>query len=282
VREETNRTTSLTMILGVCIFYDDGADMLRRSLTSLKAVTDRVLAIDGAYAEFPHKDFLSQKSTSDIAKELADEVITPDRVWKDEVEKRNAYLKLKSEKDYYFMLDADEVVEGGKPMRLVHPTYRISLSTLKDGNWFPYYYNRLFRHHRGMRYHLKHNNLITKQGISLSIPDDNIPIHEGLVIKHYAESRPRERQVADGFWENNKAERKIVLPTQKTPACELSWTPVRLRYNGDKVYNGFDSKQDGSSNDITCRRGDLIYVTEAKAKQLQSDFPNDWVFIKEL
>src|SRR5512133_818427 len=172
------------MILGVTIFYDETPEMLSRALRSLKNVSDKVLAIDGAYKEFPHEDFRSKKETIDAAKSIADEVIEVTEPWADEPAKRNAYLKLKSEKDYYIMLDADEVIEGEKPKGLVHPTYRISLSTLRDGIWYPCFYNRLFRHHRGMHYYLKHNNLITKTGVSLSIPADNIPVWEGFKILH--------------------------------------------------------------------------------------------------
>lgn len=268
------------MILGCCIFYNDGPELLENCLKSLKTVTDRVLAIDGAYEEFPHTDFRSNAETLKVAQAYADNVIYANRPWKDEVEKRNAYLVLKSQKDYYFMLDADEVVEGEKPANLTHATYRISLSTFKDGIWLPCYYNRLFRHHKGMRYHLKHNNLITKTGLSLSLPEDNIPIYRGLTIRHFPDSRPRARQEQDGIFETTKAEGKIELPpNQKTPVSDMAETPIRLRYNGEGIYRGFDGS---TANAILCNPGDLVYVSKRKAAQLQTDFPNDWIFIKDL
>ncbi len=271
------------MILGCMIFYNDGAEMIARALKSLKAVTDRVIAIDGAYVEFPHKDFRSDKDTLDAAKAIADDVIEAREPWKDETAKRNAYLRLKNERDYYLMLDADEVIEGEKPRPLVHPVYRILLSTQKDTMWLPAYYNRLFRHHRGMRYHLKHNNLITRDGLSLSIPADNIPIFDGLKIKHYPDERPRVRQEHDGTFENTKEERNVELPIdQKTPMSDLKDTPVKLRYNGDKPYHGFDSTPEMTSTAVMCNPGDLVYLSKVKSEQLLKDFPTDWVFIKEL
>src|SRR5574343_171527 len=103
------------MILGVMIFYEDGPELLEKSLLSLKKVTDKVLVIDGAYKEFPHKDFLSSKECLKVVNSLADKVIIPESAWVDEIAKRNAYLTLKSQKDYYIMLDADEEIIGDKP-----------------------------------------------------------------------------------------------------------------------------------------------------------------------
>ena len=263
------------MIQGVYIFYNDGPELLEACLSSLKHVTDKVLAIDGPYKEFPHTSIPSDKATLDVAYRLADEVIEA-REWDDEVAKRNAYLIQKS--GYYFMLDADEVVEGDKPKKLTKPNYRILLQTEKDGIWLPSYYNRLFRHHPGMKYHLKHNNLITKDGLSLSLPNDEVPIYPGLTIKHYPEKRPRVRQQDDGIFENRKVEKKIELPpNQKTPSSDLAETPVRLRYSGERVYHGYDGQVE-----ILCNPGDLVYVSKRKSVQLLSDFPKDWVFIKEL
>jgi hypothetical protein len=266
------------MILGCVIFYDDGPDLLKRALWSLKLVTDRVIAIDGAYAEFLHDNFLSKPDTLSVAKELADEVIVPERPWKDEVEKRNAYLVLKNPKDYYLMLDADEEIEGVKPIALKFPTYRVELRTQKDGQWLPGYYNRLFRHHKGMRYELTHNNLVTKEGISLTIPDTNIPICNVIKILHYPEQRPKSRQIQDGTFENTKAERQIILPAnQKTPASEFTRTPVQMRFIGERIYRGFDGY-----DQLECRQNDIVYVSRQKREQLEQDFPTEWAFIKEL
>lgn len=264
------------------IFYDDGPELLERALTSLKKVTDRVLAVDGAYREFPHKDFLSKKENRKIAKALADEVITPDKEWYDEPTKRNAYLTLKSEKDYYLMLDADEEIIGRKPERCVHPCYRVSLSTFRSEQWLPAYYNRLFRHHEGMRYHLTHNNLVTPAGIALALPDSHIPICEDVTIKHYPGERSNERQAEDAVFEGRKEERLIVLPVmQATPDSTVKGTPMQVRYIAAAPYRGFDDVN-GQSVNLNCRQGDLVYISREKWAQLQADFKGSWVLIKEI
>jgi len=265
------------MILGVTIFYNDGAELLGNCLRSLKKVTDRVLAIDGAYKEFPHKDFKSNPETLAVAEQLADEVI-PAQEWVDETAKRNAYLTLKSPKDYYLMLDGDETIEGEKPSKLKHPVYRISLSTQKDGIWMPAYYNRLFRHHKGMAYIKAHNNLLLKDGTSLSLPEPHIPIYEGLKILHTPEKRPKERQEDDGIFENTKEERNFQIPVnQKTPLSDFKETPICLRYNGERIYHGFDGHAE-----VQASPRSLVYVSRKKAEQLQKDFPKDWVLVKDL
>jgi hypothetical protein len=268
-------------ILGVIIFYDDGPELLERSLKSLKKVTDKVLAIDGAYREFPHKDFLSQKASLDVVKSLADQVIIPEKEWHDEPAKRNAYLKLKSTKDYYLMLDADEEVTGTRPANLTHPVYRISLSTKRAGVDLAGYYNRLFRHHVGMRYHLTHNNLILKDGTSLSIPDDHIPICQDIKIFHYPEQRPQGRQEQDGHFEKVKEEGKIVLPTQTTPAANVDATPIKVKYLGQTIYRGFDIVNN-QTVPVMCNQNDIVLLSRNKFYQLNKDFPGSWLLIKDL
>jgi hypothetical protein len=271
------------MILGVCIFYDDGPALLERALTSLRKVTDKILAVDGAYEEFPHEDFKSGPQTLAIAKALADKVIIPAKPWKNEVEKRNSYLTLKSEKDYYIMLDADEEILGDKPKNLTQPTYRIKLET-KDGDiWLPCFYNRLFRHHKGMAYRDHHNNLVTTEGLSLTKSIEVIPVYSGLSIKHYPGERPQARQERDGAFERNRLENKTPPPPNiKTPASDFKATPIQLKYISDRPYSGYDGVSQRETRSIVARQGDLIYVSKEKAAQLMKDFPKDWVKIKEL
>ena len=271
------------IVVGVCIFFDDGPALLERALSSLKKVTDRVLAVDGAYEEFPHTDFKSQAETMKVAMALADKVVCATRPWKNEVEKRNSYLTLRLTKDYYFMLDADEEAVGVKPKNLTQPTYRIKLET-KDGNiWAPGYYNRLFRHHKGMSYKDHHNNLVTADGLSLTKPSEAIQIYEGLMIRHYPGERPEARRQMDGKFEQVRAENKTPPPPNiKTPLSNLKETPIQLRYLSCRSYDGYDGKEQRSMRKIVARKGDLVFVSKEKASQLQKDFPHDWAFIKEL
>lgn len=265
------------MILGVTIFYDDGPELLETCLKSLKKVTDKILAIDGAYREFPHKDFLSQKETLKVAQAYADKVIVPEKEWYDEPAKRNAYLTLKNPKDYYLMLDADEEIFGEKPKALKEAVYRIKLETLRAGVMLPSLYNRLFKHHPGMAYKLTHNNLVLKDGTSLSIPDDHIPLCESLNIIHRPEKRPQVRQEQDGVFEATKEERKIILPTiQKTPFTGDN--AIKLKYIGTERYSGFDT----NNSQVICNQNDFIFVSKTKADQLQNDFPGNWILIKDL
>lgn len=269
------------MILGVCIFYDDGPALLERALSSLKKVTDKILTIDGAYEEFPHEDFRSKEETLKVALAFSDESIRATRPWKNEVEKRNAYLKLKSNKDYYIMLDADEEILGDKPKNLKQPTYRIKLET-KDGNiWTPCFYNRLFRHHKGMAYKDHHNNLVTTEGLSLTKSIEVIPVYEGLTIRHYPGERPIERQQRDGTFERARVENKTPPPANiKTPASDFKATPIQLKYLSSRPYDGYDGGK--QPRRVVARQGDLIFVSREKASQLQKDFPRDWAFIKEV
>lgn len=268
-------------ILGVMIFYDDGPELLERSLKSLKKVTDKILAVDGVYREFPHKDFLSQKASREVVDKLADQVITPSKEWYDEPTKRNAYLTLKSTKDYYLMLDADEEVLGDKPTGLIHPVYRVSLTTNRAGVNLPGYYNRLFRHHAGMRYHLTHNNLILKDGTSLSIPDDHIPVCESIKIIHRPELRPQVRQEQDGHFEKTKEEKNIVLPSQNTPATNVNATPIKVKYLGNDTYRGFDIVNT-LTVPVLCNQNDIILLSRNKFCQLNKDFPGTFLLIKDL
>ncbi len=47
------------MIIGPVIFFNDGPENLERCLKSMRPHVDKLITVDGPYAEFPHERDLS-------------------------------------------------------------------------------------------------------------------------------------------------------------------------------------------------------------------------------
>jgi len=96
--------------------------MLAGCLESLAGQVDRVVVVDGAYAQFPHGAPFSTDATEEIVRCYgADWVPCPrdgddghPRAWETQMEKRSAYL-VGDVGDWYFRIDADERLVGNLP-----------------------------------------------------------------------------------------------------------------------------------------------------------------------
>jgi hypothetical protein len=115
----------------------------------------------------------------------------------------------------------------------------------------------------------------------LSIPDDHIPICESIKIIHRPELRPQVRQEQDGHFEKTKEEKNIVLPSQNTPATNVSATPIKAKYLGRETYRGFDIVNT-LTVPVLCNQNDIVLLSRNKFYQLNKDFPGTFLLIKDL
>lgn len=99
------------MLIGCVAAYEEEA-LLPGCLQSLGRQVERLVVVDGAYADFPHEAPWSRDATRAIAEAFGAEWIgCGGLAWRDEVEKRNAYL-VGEAGDWYVVLDADERMVG--------------------------------------------------------------------------------------------------------------------------------------------------------------------------
>lgn len=179
-------------LIAAVIFYEE-AWTLERCLTSIRRAAPRsgIVAIDGAYAQFPHPDGRpeSEDGSNVIAERLADEVIRCPRVdgrpvpWANEVAKRNAYLKAGREGDTYLVVDADEEVHG-----LVPEITGTEMDVLfrRDDSTPPGRYLRFYEWFSGLRYEGTHHALWNANRLMNEKPRN---LAAGFWIKHYTEDR---------------------------------------------------------------------------------------------
>lgn len=109
-------------IIGTLCYYDESPTWLAACITSMARVCDHIIALDGAYRLYPGgRPSSGQPSHEAVLKtaEAAGVGLThyvPSTVFEDnEVEKRNVAFRLaeaiaEPERDWFFILDADEVV----------------------------------------------------------------------------------------------------------------------------------------------------------------------------
>lgn len=138
--------------------YDE-RELLPGCIDSLR-VADRIVVVDGVFADYPHE---APASTDGMLEWLAEaaqadpriEVVTHQGPWASEVEKRSAYL-VGAPGDWYLVIDADERLYDGETLKalLAHSSVDSWAMPFFDrpGDPAPIPAGRVFRHIDGIRY----------------------------------------------------------------------------------------------------------------------------------
>jgi hypothetical protein len=176
------------------ITYQDDLGLLERTLRSIRPFVDRLIAIDGPFAKFPHDTVQSDNDHLEMLKRFADHVIVTQVPWKTEVCKRNQYLRGK-DGDWYLVVDADEELVGNLDLTEYAATDQMGwkMWILQEGVQ-PRLVLRLFRHFEGIHYEGAHNAICGK---------DRRPINHsvtqtlsGAHLLHHTWKRPEVRMQA--------------------------------------------------------------------------------------
>lgn len=149
-----------------CLIYYNEIQNIERCLKSIHNKFDWIIAIDGAYKEFPHDNFLSTDGSTEMAKRYCSRVIIPEREWKDEIEKRNEYLRQLCYGDFVVIIDADEEMINCIDLNEIRDLgdelnndYFYDIKLVRNDNVPPYYIYRAFKYLTGMNYHGTHHAL---------------------------------------------------------------------------------------------------------------------------
>lgn len=204
---------------GGVIFFEDGPELLQRSIRAMKACGLKVVAVDGAYKEFlkleKRDNFESTDGCIDVAKAEAD-VYIPCKPggWDDQAEKRQKYVEATPDGCYFWVIDADEFIRPftGLKIPLTHDSYRImehrhttetimtSMSTVRVYKKYPdlgylYQHCRVYRKNDHNRELGIDTGLVTKAVSMFNfekplILDDH---NNMIIIEHRMYLRPQER-----------------------------------------------------------------------------------------
>jgi len=174
------------MIIACINAYQDER-FIKNAIISVLDKVDRIIVVDGVYEGFELYNFkpYSTDRTVIIAENLGCEIIETRWGWKDQVEKRNAYL-VGGDGDWYFMIDADERLHGElKPGE--EDSYRIQCQFRKS--LIPLL--RLFKHQEGIKYIGGHNIISVNDKIIL---ENESPVLKDCWIEHFTDLRGEDRQ----------------------------------------------------------------------------------------
>lgn len=111
-------------VWALVVWFDEPVELLERMLRSLDGFVDGVIALDGAYATFPHSGDGSSAPEQhavfrDVCRELALDLVLPaGRVYASQADKRQHAFRLAQRhgtlfSDYTMIVDADEAIVGG-------------------------------------------------------------------------------------------------------------------------------------------------------------------------
>jgi len=98
-----------------CYIVFNNEATIRESLTSILPYVEKVVAVDGAYRDYPHKEAKSTDATKEIFFEVcADKLIwiDSDAAWPSQAVKRTQYLDHVPVGKWFIQIDGDEVIEG--------------------------------------------------------------------------------------------------------------------------------------------------------------------------
>jgi len=146
-----------------CINCYNSMSSLPHTIQSIRGSVGRIIAVDGAYADYPHKKPYSTDGTVKYLKECKAQVIETKKPWKDQIIKRTQYFR-GSAGDIYFIIDTDEILLtpfkendlriSGRNAPVDVGWLMIMSKLYKDR---PYSEPRFFRHKKGIHYAGRHH-----------------------------------------------------------------------------------------------------------------------------
>jgi hypothetical protein len=112
------------------IFFNDTPELLEKCMIALKANGFKIVAIDGAFQEFPlakGEKYYSTDGCLDVAWKYADiNIESPIGGWFNQATKRTQYFKAVPLYSYVFSIDADEIMQPFSwDFELTEDVYRI-------------------------------------------------------------------------------------------------------------------------------------------------------------
>ena len=176
------------MKIGCVIFFNDG-ELLKKCLQALKSKVDRIVAIDGAYKDFPHLVPYSTDGSIEVAEKFADEVIKVKYPWEDEIAKRNRYLECAKTGDFIIVVDADEELEGDLS-GIKEDFYQLMLYRVDGVPPYPVF--RVHKKIEDMFYSGTHHSLWCGDEL-INLRKDKIPVLEGAKLIHRCSERDKQR-----------------------------------------------------------------------------------------
>ena len=115
---DTRQTGIVTASL---VWWDEPPETLRECVLGAARVCDRIVAVDGAYRRYPGATGTSPPEQAAAISEAARDagieclVVSPDRLWAGQVEKRTHALALAAiGSDWVAVVDADHVIDADR------------------------------------------------------------------------------------------------------------------------------------------------------------------------
>lgn len=187
-----------------CVNLYGQYNLLQKTLPALRRIVDYLIIVEGPYAEFPAYE-REEPNAIYFIQSLADIIISKPE-WKNEVEKRNTYLRRIPIGDYALIVDADEEVKGNFP-ELTEDVYRISLyekGKLKNNLL------RLVKKTKDLEYRNCHNYLWREKEL---LNKQEWPVLENFILEHHLEQSWRRRKAKEKYYEKLRQEERMYRET---------------------------------------------------------------------
>jgi len=286
----------MTNIFAGIIFYEDTVPILSRCFESCKNVGLKIIAVDGAFSCYSHKENHSTDGCMEYARANADVfTASPKDGWYDEwggqCAKRSSIFEtvheqFKTESNYVFIIDADETIEGDfiEKDTLIDDVYNLNFVEYK-GHVVTGATTRVYKVYPDMFYKYKHRYIYRKSRMTIpSDPRSGLILRtldtgfvkdingNDMVIRHFPMERNRERILKDAEFIMNRTEKdfciqefpdpkRLVPPKDATDYYE-QW--VRVQYLGSEEYNGHLINR--------AKKGDVFEIPRGQLLRLQQDF----------
>jgi len=209
----------LSRIWAFYVVYNE-ADFIEKSLSSILPFVDGVVMVDGAYAHYPHTNYLSTDGTLEIAERVCRDseksifTFKPSRAFTNEVDKRNFMFEtdIIKEDDWIFIIDGDEQVSvignafnkmaddirnnrfEGFRIKTVHID-RYPILILRWGN------PRIIRKKKGLKYFLNHYTIIDADGKNFFTTGKFKDVEIHLIQRNKLHDEDKQKRKTE-YWRN--------------------------------------------------------------------------------
>lgn len=205
-------------IVALLAWFEEKPESLERMIASIAPVCSAVVALDGAYADFPGGRPVSQAEQAHRIRlatrrnDMGLLLLEPEATWAgQEIEKRTDLFRagelMTTPDDWYLVIDGDEeLAEYPADLldQLAATDRGAALVRVTEPGQAAQPFHRLLRAQRGLHVEGRHYRYVTAEGVEMNgdSPAPALDLSQDVLLLHHRRERTRDRAAAADAWGN--------------------------------------------------------------------------------
>jgi len=233
-------------VIVACLNFFEELPALKESVPTYYDSVDKIIAVDGAYKDWPSEKPYSCDGSLEYLKGLKKvELIETKRFWNNQCKKRSEYFKHGKKGDIFFIIDADEFVENPEEFRSFEGA-DVGQVKIKSPLYRKIYTEpRFFKWRKGLHYKGKHHWVYDNLGLVAShgeVASGIHPIETNVLIDHKRNFSKTQKQHSQKqtYKVSQRKEEKVtqsILVEPMNIAMFTSYDPAGVAFNLSEAIN---------------------------------------------